>query len=84
MTIDSTVLEFIRTSGWRGTPIAMVYMQYHAWAFEKRDRGVYVLTEQTQNGWLVRLGALVMPNRMSRWHQRWLEGLGKVAGREVG
>jgi hypothetical protein len=47
---------------------------YHAWAFERRDSGVYVLTEETQNGWLARLGALVMPGRMSRWYQRWLEG----------
>ena len=43
---------------------------------------MYVPTEETQNGWLARLGALVMPGRMSRWHQRWLEELGKVAGRE--
>jgi hypothetical protein len=34
---------------------------YCAWAFEKRDGGVSVLTEETQNGWLARLGALVMP-----------------------
>jgi len=55
----------------------------HAWAFEWRDGGVYVLTEETQTGWLARLGALTRPGRMSRWHQRWLEVLGKVAGREV-
>jgi hypothetical protein len=35
----------------------------------------------TEKRWLARLGALVMPGRMSRWHQLWLEGLGKVAGR---
>jgi len=39
------------------------------------------LTEETRNGWLVRLGALVMPGRMSKWHQRWLEELEKVAGK---
>jgi hypothetical protein len=52
---------------------------YHAWAFEKRDGGVYVLTEETQTGWKARLRALVMPHRMSRWHQSWLEGLGEQA-----
>jgi hypothetical protein len=52
---------------------------YHAWVLERTDGGVYVITEETQTGWLARLGALVVPNRMSRWHQRWLEGLGKVA-----
>jgi hypothetical protein len=38
----------------------------------RRDGGVYVLTEETQYGWLARLGALAMPGRMSKWHQRWL------------
>jgi hypothetical protein len=38
-----------------------------------------VLTEETQNGWLTRLGALVMPGRMWRGHERWVEGLGKMA-----
>jgi hypothetical protein len=27
---------------------------------KRGDGGVYVLTEETQNGWLARLGALVM------------------------
>jgi translation initiation factor 6 (eIF-6) len=34
-------------------------------------------------GWLARLGALVMPGRMSKWHQRWLEELKEVAEKEV-
>jgi len=50
---------------------------------KRRDCGVYMLTEVTQNGWLARLGALVMPGRMSRWHQRWLVGLGDVARMRV-
>jgi hypothetical protein len=41
-----------------------------------------VLTEETQTGWLARLGALVMPGRMSKWYQRWLEGWGEMEGRE--
>jgi hypothetical protein len=36
----------------------------------RRDGNGYVLIEETQNSWLARLGALVMPGRMSRWHQR--------------
>ncbi len=56
-TIDSTVLGFVRherlawDAHWNGVHA------YHAWAFERRDGGVYVLTEETQNGWLARLGA---------------------------
>ena len=33
--------------------------------------------------WKARLGALVMPGRMLKWHQRWLAELGRVAGREL-
>lgn len=33
--------------------------------------------------WKARLGALVIPGRMSKWHQRWLAELGRVAGREL-
>jgi hypothetical protein len=33
-----------------------------------------VLTEETQNGWLTRLRPLAVPNRMWKWHQKWLEG----------
>jgi hypothetical protein len=64
-------------------PIAMGACRSCGGPFEKRDGGVYVLTDETQNGWLARLGALVMPGRMGRWRQRWLEGLGRVAGKEV-
>jgi len=39
------------------------------------DGSTHVLTEETQNGWLARLGKLLMPNRMAANHQLWLEGL---------
>ena len=80
VTIDSPVLEFVRHERLAWDAHCNGMHAYHAWAFERRDAGVYVLTEETQNGWLTRLGALVMPGRMSKWHQRWLEGLGQVAG----
>ncbi len=48
---------------------------YNAWLIEPRGEGSWVLTEETQHGWLARLGALVMPNRMHRYHQLWLERL---------
>jgi hypothetical protein len=41
--------------------------------------GVYVLTEETQNGWLARMSSLLMPNRMSTWHQRWLKEAQELA-----
>ena len=48
---------------------------YHAWLIEKTATGCHVLTEETQHGFMVRLGKLFMPNRMSTFHQIWLEGL---------
>jgi len=49
-------------------------MRIRRGACERRDGGVYVLTEETQNGWLASLG---------RWNHRWLwlERLQEVARR---
>lgn len=53
---------------------------YHAWLLTPTpDGGCHILTEETQHGWLARLGKLLMPHRMHRQHQRWLEGLAAVA-----
>ncbi len=72
----STVKEFEPYSrlAWdaRATGIAA----YHAWVIERTGpKQCLVLTEETQKGWVARLGKLVMPARMSRYHQIWLEGL---------
>jgi uncharacterized protein YndB with AHSA1/START domain len=75
VTIDSTVLEFVpgERIGWDAHGIGVD--AYHAWVLQPSAKGCYVLTEETQHGFLARLGSLVMPNRMSRFHQIWLEGL---------
>jgi Polyketide cyclase / dehydrase and lipid transport len=52
---------------------------YHAWLIRPAAAGCTVSTEQTQYGFLARLGALFMPSRMHRFHQLWLEGLGEKA-----
>lgn len=53
---------------------------YHAWLLTPTaDGGCHILTQETQYGWLARLGKLLMPNRMHRQHQRWLEGLAATA-----
>jgi hypothetical protein len=79
VTIDSTVLEFVRQERLAWDAHCNGVHAYHAWAFESRNGGVYALTEETQNGWLARLGSLAMPNRMHKWHKRWLEGLQEMA-----
>jgi hypothetical protein len=71
VSLVSVVEEFVPCErlAWsaRGTGVDA----YHAWLFEPGS----ILTEETQNGVLARLGALVMPNRMHRYHQMWLENL---------
>ncbi len=52
---------------------------YHAWLLRPSGNGCHVLTEETQSGWAARLGNLVMPNRMRRGHQIWLETLARKA-----
>lgn len=48
---------------------------YHAWYLEPRGSGCWVLTEETQYGFMARLGHLAMPRRMGKWHQIWLENM---------
>lgn len=53
---------------------------HHAWVLSKRRRGrTYVRTEETQRGPAMLLAAPVMQPLMRRYHQRWLEGLARVA-----
>lgn len=77
--IASTVREFVpgERIGWDGRAPGIDV--YHAWIIERTPAGCRVLTEETQHGWLARLGHLVMPSRMGRMHQIWLEGLSRQA-----
>lgn len=73
--IESTIREFEPSSriAWdaKGTGIDA----YHAWLLEPTSGGCHVTTEETQYGLLARTGQLLMPDRMSRGHQRWLESM---------
>jgi uncharacterized protein YndB with AHSA1/START domain len=75
VTITSTVLEFVpyERIAWdaHGTGLEA----YHAWLIQKTDHGCNVLMEETQRGWLARLGKALRPNRMERLHQVWLDSL---------
>ena len=79
VTLESRVLEFVPTEriAWdaRGNGVDA----YHAWVISKMPRGSHVLTEETQHGWLARLGSVLMPQRMRRYHQLWLEELARKA-----
>jgi uncharacterized protein YndB with AHSA1/START domain len=79
--IDSTVAEFVPCERLAWTARGIGVRAYHAWLLRPAGDGCHVLTEETQRGWAARLGSLVMPNRMLRGHQVWLETLaGKAAG----
>ena len=56
---------------------------YHAWLLEERPKnfsaGCYVRTEETQNGFIPKLAAKLMPGKMHKFHQIWLEGLSERA-----
>ena len=78
--VYATVLEFVRHEWLAWDAYCNELRAGHAWVFERKDLGVYVFTDETWNGWLARLGALVMSGRMSKWNQRWSEELGQVAG----
>jgi uncharacterized protein YndB with AHSA1/START domain len=73
--VRSTVREFEPPSriAWDGAGLMLDV--YHAWLIEPRPGGCWVLTEEHQNGLAARAQALLMPNRMVRGHQLWLENL---------
>jgi uncharacterized protein YndB with AHSA1/START domain len=78
--ITSKVLEFEpeRRLAWDAHGIGVD--AYHAWVLTPvGDGSTQVVTEETQSGWLARLGAVLMPKRMQAKHQLWLEGLSEQA-----
>ncbi|MFT4768917.1 MAG: hypothetical protein ACI8RN_002056 [Glaciecola sp.] len=48
---------------------------YHAWRMSPQPQGCYVLREETQNGVIPRIGAILAPKRMHKFHQIWLKQL---------
>lgn len=75
----STVKEFELHSRLAWDAKATGIEAYHAWVIERQKGKTLVLTEETQHGWLARLGKMLMPGRMHRYHQIWLEKLREKA-----
>ena len=73
--LTSEVLEYIPGERLAWNARGLGVQAYHAWLLQPRNGGCRVLTEETQRGWLCRLGHLVVPNRMFKGHQIWLERL---------
>jgi len=75
VTITSTVSEYVPNERIAWDAHALGIDAYHAWVLRPSARGCSVITEETQKGWLARLGKLLMPKRMYNFHQLWLEEL---------
>jgi uncharacterized protein YndB with AHSA1/START domain len=75
VTVTSTVLEYVPGERLAWDAHGLGVDAFHAWVLQPSDRGCRVLTEETQHGWLARLGGLFVPGRMHKHHQLWLEGL---------
>jgi hypothetical protein len=52
---------------------------YHTWAFERRGAGAYLVTEETQRGFVPSLFRSQLKKTLIDRHQRWLEGLVRAA-----
>jgi len=74
-TIVSEIAEFVPQSRIAWTGRAFGIDVYHAWLITPSAKGAHVLTEETQYGALARLAAALMPGRMEKFHQIWLENL---------
>jgi uncharacterized protein YndB with AHSA1/START domain len=79
VTLDSVVEEFVPRERIAWTAKAYGVDAYHAWLLEPVPQGCRVLTEETQHGWLAALSDRVMPNRMRKGHDLWLERLQQQA-----
>ena len=78
--LDTEVEEFVpgERIAWRARAFGVD--AYHAWLLRPTSTGgCHILTEETQKGFLARAGNLLMPYRMSKFHQIWLEQLSAKA-----
>ncbi len=74
-----------RFLAWRATGIGVDAM--HWWRLDDpkdgpHQGGTQIVTEETQIGWMARLGKSFIPRNIQFQHQRWLEGL--ATGRATG
>ena len=75
VSLESRVREFVPCERIAWDARGLGVDAYHAWVISSTSRGAHVITEETQHGWLARLGHLLMPWRMGKYHQLWLEQL---------
>jgi uncharacterized protein YndB with AHSA1/START domain len=79
VTLESTVREFVPPTRIAWDAQGRGVDAYHAWLLRPTADGCHILTEETQHGLLARAGALLMPRRMYRGHELWLDSLERQA-----
>jgi hypothetical protein len=77
--VASQIREFepLQRIAWDARTVGL--LAYHAWLIVPTAKGCRIITEETQYGVLGRLGNWLMPQRMYRGHQHWLEQLDRMA-----
>jgi hypothetical protein len=71
------VFDPMRALEWDAKAIGL--RAYHGWLLEQAVDGVWVITEETQNGPLPRLLRFYLKPTLYKNHQKWVESLRRVA-----
>jgi len=76
---NTTVVEYVpeRRLTWTGKGLGAT--AYHGWVITPRGTGSHIVTEETQRGGIASLGRVFLRSGLHKWHQRWLEGLARMA-----
>jgi hypothetical protein len=79
VSVDTTVTECVVPTrlAWRGKTFGGG--GYHGWVIEPAPSGCRVVTEETQRGIVPSVGRWFLRAGLLKQHQRWLEGLKRVA-----
>lgn len=79
--LESQVREYVEGEriAWDARGLLGLHV-YHAWLIVPQgENSCFVITEESQLGFVAKLGKLFRPNRMHAQHQRWLEQLQVMA-----
>ena len=79
VTVDTTVTELVARErlAWRAKTVGGG--GYHGWVIVPTAAGCRVVTEETQRGIVPSVGRWFLRGGLLKQHQRWLEGLARVA-----
>ena len=77
--VETTVTEWVPNErlAWRGKTLGGT--GHHGWVIEPTAAGCHVVTEETQRGIVPMLGQWFLRRGLLTQHQRWLEGLKRMA-----